>query len=131
MTPASTQYPRANDAPSPEQGAAREPRLASANQHHHDHSHGQGHDHDHDHSPGQGHDHDHDHDHSPGQGHDHSHAHEHSQGHSDADGHGYDQASARIRLSPVLASVWARLVVALALSGLLWLAVAWALLNDV
>ncbi|MEI8401350.1 MAG: hypothetical protein WCG12_11145 [Alcaligenaceae bacterium] len=117
MTPASTQYPRANDAPSPEQGAAREPRLASANQHHHDHSHGQGHDHDHDHSPGQGHDH--------------SHAHEHSQGHSDADGHGYDQASARIRLSPVLASVWARLVVALALSGLLWLAVAWALLNDV
>ena len=93
MTPASTQYPRANDASSSEQGAVREPGLASANERHHDHSQGHGHGHGHDHSD--------------------------------------RQVSARVRLSPVLSSVWARFAIALALSGLLWLAVAWALLNDV
>ena len=99
MTPASTQYPRANDASSPEQGVVCEPRLASTNEHHHDHM--QGHGHDPVHSHGHGHD------------------------HSDR------QVSARVWLSPVLASVWARFAIALALSGLLWLAVVWALLKDV
>jgi len=125
MTPASTQYPRANDASSPEQGAAREPRLTSANEHRHDHMQGHGHGHD----PVRGHSQSDNPVHSHGHSHSHDHAHDpvHSHGH----GHSDRQVSARIRLSPVLSSVWARLVVALALSGLLWLAVAWALLNDV
>ncbi len=53
----------------------------------------------------------------------------HSQDHS----HAPDlfQSGARVALSPVLMSVWARIAVAALLSGLLWLAVAWALVNDV
>jgi len=53
----------------------------------------------------------------------------HSQDHSHAS-HLF-QSGARVALSPVLMSVWARIAVAALLSGLLWLAVAWALVNDV
>lgn len=64
---------------------------------------------------------------------DHSHSHDHSDDH--AHSHRHEQilppAKVRVEHSPVLASVWARLTFVLALSGLLWLAVAWALVSDV
>lgn len=66
---------------------------------------------------------------------DHSHSHDHSDDHDHVHSHRHEQAlpaaNVRAEHSPVLASVWVRLAAVLALSGLLWLAVAWALINDV
>lgn len=111
MLPASTPHQRAIDSPSAEPVSERELRLGAPPElrgnHSQDHSHAS---------------------HRHDQAHSDAHRH-HAQNHSQAP-HLF-QSGARVALSPVLMSVWARIAVAALLSGLLWLAVAWALVNDV
>jgi hypothetical protein len=68
--------------------------------------------------------------------HAHGHAHSHVHDHSEPHNHGLRQGSLRLggslaETSPVLASVWARVLTTLAMLGLLWLAIFWAFAGNV
>jgi hypothetical protein len=57
----------------------------------------------------------------------HGHVHEHSVPHN----HGLRLGGSLAEISPVLASVWARVLTTLAMLGLLWLAIFWAFAGNV
>lgn len=63
--------------------------------------------------------------------HAHGHAHSHVHDHSEPHNHGLRLGSLLAEISPVLASVWARVLTTLAMLGLLWLAIFWAFAGNV
>jgi hypothetical protein len=63
--------------------------------------------------------------------HAHDHAHGHAHDHSEPHNHGLRLSGLLAEISPVLASVWARVLTTLAMLGLLWLAIFWAFAGNV
>jgi hypothetical protein len=62
---------------------------------------------------------------------DHAHAHDHAHDHALPHNHGLRLSGLVAEISPVLASVWARVLTTLAMLGLLWLAIFWAFAGNV
>jgi len=60
-----------------------------------------------------------------------SHVHDDTHNHSVPHNHGPRLSGWRVEVSPVLASGWARVLTALAMLGLLWLAIFWAFAGNV
>lgn len=61
----------------------------------------------------------------------HDHAHSHAHDHAEPHNHGLRLSGLLAEISPVLASVWARVLTTLAMLGLLWLAIFWAFAGNV
>ena len=63
--------------------------------------------------------------------HAHAHAHSHAHDHAEPHNHGLRLSGLVAEISPVLASVWARVLTTLVMLGLLWLAIFWAFAGNV